>query len=124
MTLGCLAPYRRLGIGTRMLEHVLNIVKEDGNYTSIFLHVQVIQHLDTYHWYDTSFNIFEDDRCDSFPRTGKYSNVYPRYENLFCTLIFCHEIKVLLILTTTPKLQAFKTSKVLMPTLHCQGNLA
>ena len=41
MTLGCLAPYRRLGIGTRMLEHVLNIVKEDGNYTSIFLHVQV-----------------------------------------------------------------------------------
>ena len=42
MTLGCLAPYRRLGIGTRMLEHVLNIVKEDGNYTSIFLHVQVI----------------------------------------------------------------------------------
>ena len=46
MTLGCLAPYRRLGIGTRMLEHVLNIVKEDGNYTSIFLHVQVIMHLD------------------------------------------------------------------------------
>jgi ribosomal protein S18 acetylase RimI-like enzyme len=41
MTLGCLAPYRRLGIGTKMLEHVLNIVKEDGNYTSIFLHVQV-----------------------------------------------------------------------------------
>ena len=48
MTLGCLAPYRRLGIGTRMLEHVLNIVKEDGNYTSIFLHVQVILHLDSY----------------------------------------------------------------------------
>ena len=45
MTLGCLAPYRRLGIGTRMLEHVLNIVKEDGNYTSIFLHVQVILYL-------------------------------------------------------------------------------
>ena len=44
MTLGCLAPYRRLGIGTRMLEHVLNIVKEDGNYTSIFLHVQVISY--------------------------------------------------------------------------------
>ncbi|XP_023319495.1 N-alpha-acetyltransferase 50 [Eurytemora carolleeae] len=41
MTLGCLAPYRRLGIGTHMLEHVLNIVQKEGNFTSIFLHVQV-----------------------------------------------------------------------------------
>ncbi len=41
MTLGCLAPYRRLGIGTKMLEHVLNIVHKDANFTSIFLHVQV-----------------------------------------------------------------------------------
>ncbi|GFS30198.1 n-alpha-acetyltransferase 50 [Nephila pilipes] len=31
MTLGCLAPYRRLGIGTKMLEHILNYVKEDVN---------------------------------------------------------------------------------------------
>ena len=42
MTLGCLAPYRRHGIGSQMVEHVLNIVQKDGNYTSIFLHVQVI----------------------------------------------------------------------------------
>lgn len=41
MTLGCLAPYRRLGIGTKMLEHILNYVKEDGKFDSIFLHVQV-----------------------------------------------------------------------------------
>ena len=41
MTLGCLAPYRRLGIGTKMLEHVLNVVKEDGNFSSIFLHGQI-----------------------------------------------------------------------------------
>ena len=41
MTLGCLAPYRRLGIGTKMLEHVLNVVKEDGSFSSIFLHVQI-----------------------------------------------------------------------------------
>ena len=41
MTLGCLAPYRRLGIGTKMLEHVLNVVKDDGNFSSIFLHVQI-----------------------------------------------------------------------------------
>jgi len=41
MTLGCLAPYRRLGIGTKMVEHVLNIVSKDGNYDSVFLHVQI-----------------------------------------------------------------------------------
>ena len=37
MTLGCLAPYRRLGIGTIMLEHVLNYVEKDGNFNAIFL---------------------------------------------------------------------------------------
>lgn len=41
MTLGCLAPYRRLHIGTTMLEHVLRICEEDGNYHNVFLHVQV-----------------------------------------------------------------------------------
>ena len=42
MTLGCLAPYRRLGIGSRMVQHIMDIVEKDGNYDSIFLHVQVI----------------------------------------------------------------------------------
>lgn len=37
MTLGCLYPYRRLGIGTLMVEHVLKFVKQDGNFDSIFL---------------------------------------------------------------------------------------
>uniref|UniRef100_A0A146LIA0 N-terminal methionine N(alpha)-acetyltransferase NatE n=1 Tax=Lygus hesperus TaxID=30085 RepID=A0A146LIA0_LYGHE len=41
MTLGCLFPYRRLGVGTTMLEHVLNHVEKDGNYDNIYLHVQV-----------------------------------------------------------------------------------
>ncbi|XP_015118313.1 probable N-acetyltransferase san [Diachasma alloeum] len=41
MTLGCLSPYRRLGIGTVMVQHVLNYVKKDENFNSIFLHVQV-----------------------------------------------------------------------------------
>ena len=41
MTLGCLAPYRRLGIGSVMVQHVMSIVEKDGNYDSIFLHVQV-----------------------------------------------------------------------------------
>jgi hypothetical protein len=56
MTLGCLAPYRRLGIGRRtlhdiecaphvpfqmagtvMLEHVLSLCEQDGQYASVFL---------------------------------------------------------------------------------------
>lgn len=41
MTLGCLQAYRNLGIGSKMLQHVLKIVEEDSNYDSIFLHVQV-----------------------------------------------------------------------------------
>ncbi|XP_041373161.1 N-alpha-acetyltransferase 50-like isoform X2 [Gigantopelta aegis] len=41
MTLGCLAPYRRLGIGTVMLHHVLKICEDDGNFDNVFLHVQV-----------------------------------------------------------------------------------
>lgn len=41
MTLGCLAPYRRLGIGTKMLDHVMDIVEKDGNLDSVLLHVQV-----------------------------------------------------------------------------------
>lgn len=41
MTLGCLAPYRRLGIGSVMLKHVLDICETEGNYDNIYLHVQV-----------------------------------------------------------------------------------
>ncbi|XP_034480012.1 probable N-acetyltransferase san [Drosophila innubila] len=41
MTLGCLSPYRRLGIGTVMFEHILNYAEKDGNFDSIFLHVQI-----------------------------------------------------------------------------------
>ncbi len=41
MTLGCLAPYRRLGIGSMMLRHVLDLVEKDGRFDSVFLHVQV-----------------------------------------------------------------------------------
>ncbi|CAH1262520.1 NAA50 [Branchiostoma lanceolatum] len=41
MTLGCLAPYRRLRIGTVMLNHVLKICEEDGNFDNVFLHVQI-----------------------------------------------------------------------------------
>jgi len=41
MTLGCLPSYRRLGLGTLMLEHVFKLCERDGNIDSIYLHVQV-----------------------------------------------------------------------------------
>jgi len=41
MTLGCLARYRRYGIGTEMLKHVLKICEDDGKFDSVYLHVQV-----------------------------------------------------------------------------------
>lgn len=37
MTLGCLYPYRRLGIGSLIVEHVLKYVEQDANFDSIFL---------------------------------------------------------------------------------------
>lgn len=37
MTLGCLYPYRRLGIGSVMVNHILNYVENDGNFDSIYL---------------------------------------------------------------------------------------
>lgn len=40
MTLGCLFTYRRLGIGTTMLEHVLDYAFRKG-IDSIYLHVQI-----------------------------------------------------------------------------------
>ena len=59
MTLGCLAPYRRLGIGTKMLEHVLNVVKDDGHFTSIFLHVQINNESAIEFYKKFGFNIVE-----------------------------------------------------------------
>ncbi|VEL25198.1 unnamed protein product [Protopolystoma xenopodis] len=41
MTLGCLAPYRRLGIGSMLLRHVSKFCHKHGHLESIFLHVQV-----------------------------------------------------------------------------------
>ncbi|KAF4519754.1 hypothetical protein B566_EDAN010348 [Ephemera danica] len=41
MTLGCLYPYRRLGIGSKMVEHVLKYIETEGNFDSIFLFISV-----------------------------------------------------------------------------------
>lgn len=41
MTLGTLAPYRRLGIGTMLLKHVFTLCEKDTSIDNIYLHVQI-----------------------------------------------------------------------------------
>lgn len=41
MTLGVLAKYRELGLGTLMLEHVFKICEREGNIDSIYLYVRM-----------------------------------------------------------------------------------
>mmetsp|Transcript_1530 Transcript_1530/g.3922 ORF Transcript_1530/g.3922 Transcript_1530/m.3922 type:complete len:156 (-) Transcript_1530:416-883(-) len=40
MTLGVLAPYRDLGVGTYLLQHSLRVASEDPNIEEAYLHVQ------------------------------------------------------------------------------------
>ena len=40
MTLGCLQAYRRLGVGSKLLSHVLELAKKE-NVNNVTLHVQV-----------------------------------------------------------------------------------
>eukprot|EP00050_Salpingoeca_kvevrii_P016865 m.59381 g.59381 ORF g.59381 m.59381 type:complete len:113 (-) comp7218_c0_seq1:356-694(-) len=39
MTLGCLAPYRRLGVGSVMLHHILKVAEKDSSLKAIRLWV-------------------------------------------------------------------------------------
>ena len=41
MTLGCLPKYRRLGVGSRMVEHVFKLCEKMPDVESIYLHVQL-----------------------------------------------------------------------------------
>mmetsp|Transcript_22254 Transcript_22254/g.26737 ORF Transcript_22254/g.26737 Transcript_22254/m.26737 type:complete len:170 (+) Transcript_22254:175-684(+) len=40
MTLGILAPYRRRGVGVKLLNHTMKLAKEDPNVEEVYLHVQ------------------------------------------------------------------------------------
>jgi len=62
MTLGVLAPYRRYGLGSMMLKHVLDVCEKDGNFESVYLHVQ-ISNEDAIKFYERSgFSIVEKKR--------------------------------------------------------------
>ncbi|ODN03566.1 putative N-acetyltransferase san [Orchesella cincta] len=70
MTLGCLAPYRRCGIGTVMLKHVLNYVEKDGNFDALYLHVQINNDSAIAFYQKFGFNIVET-------KTSYYKRIEP-----------------------------------------------
>ncbi|ORY01927.1 N-acetyltransferase 13, isoform CRA_c [Basidiobolus meristosporus CBS 931.73] len=41
MTLGILAPYRKLGLGSTLLEHILKQCEQDAKISELYLHVQI-----------------------------------------------------------------------------------
>ncbi|KAL1767012.1 N-alpha-acetyltransferase 50 isoform X1, partial [Sigmodon hispidus] len=59
MTLGCLAPYQRLRIGTKMLNHILNICEKDDSFDNIYLHVQISNESATDFYRKFGFEIIE-----------------------------------------------------------------
>eukprot|EP00041_Stephanoeca_diplocostata_P004987 m.54240 g.54240 ORF g.54240 m.54240 type:complete len:172 (-) comp15500_c0_seq1:212-727(-) len=69
MTLGCLAPYRRLGIGSTLLEHVYSLAREDKDLSAIRLHVQTTNE-DAIGFY----------KKHNFEITGTESNYYTKLE--------------------------------------------
>ncbi|CAD5206555.1 unnamed protein product [Bursaphelenchus okinawaensis] len=69
MTLGTLAPYRRLGIGSMLLNHVFSLCEKDKGIKSVTLHVQINNEsaLDFYQKF-------------GFQKSGVAENYYKRIE--------------------------------------------
>merc|ERR1712066_175380 len=73
MTLGCLAPYRRYGVGSKMVEWVISESQKMGDIDGIFLHVQ-INNLAAKQFYEKqSFNQ-QGDVCENY-----YKRVEPAH---------------------------------------------
>ncbi|KAM3186648.1 hypothetical protein ACTXT7_003901 [Hymenolepis weldensis] len=67
MTLGCLAPYRRYGVGSILLKHVLRKCAKDKQVQTVYLHVHVEN--------DDAVKFYEK---FGFEITGKVENYYRR----------------------------------------------
>lgn len=82
MTLGCLAPYRRLGIGTKMVEHVLDICEKDANFDAVFLHVQVNNDSAINFYKNFGFEIAEEK--ENYYKKIEPANAYVLQKKLRC----------------------------------------
>ena len=76
MTLGVLAPYRQLKIGTELLEYVINLCKKHPQVKQIYLHVQVNN--------DAAINFY---KRFGFEITETIQNYYKRIEPPDCYVL-------------------------------------
>ena len=72
--MACLAPYRRLGIGSRMIQHIMDIAEKDGDYDSIFLHTQVNN--------EVAINFYKRFGFEIVETKQQYYKTYEYYENI------------------------------------------
>lgn len=71
MTLGVLEPYRRLGLGTRLVEHILKQSQLSTDISRVYLHVQVTN--------DAAVDFYKKNQFE-VKKTEKdyYKNIEPR----------------------------------------------
>merc|ERR1712025_446074 len=69
MTLGCLGAYRRLGVGSKLLEHVLTMAKKE-NVNHVTLHVQTSNNSAIEFYQQNGFKIVET-------KEGYYKKIEP-----------------------------------------------
>ncbi|KAF9159398.1 N-alpha-acetyltransferase 50 [Actinomortierella ambigua] len=69
-TLGVLAPYRRLGLGTALLEHILEHAAEDKKIGKVYLHVQT-----------TNEEALAFYKKHGFEQKEKVANYYPNFDD-------------------------------------------
>jgi ribosomal protein S18 acetylase RimI-like enzyme len=79
MTLGVLAPYRRLGIGTKLLRHVLDLCEQDQSILDVYLHVQI-----------NNNEAIEFYRKFGFDITDTIRNYYKRIDPPHCHVLSKH----------------------------------
>ncbi|KAI9483607.1 MAG: acyl-CoA N-acyltransferase [Benjaminiella poitrasii] len=71
MTLGVLEPYRRLGLGTQLVQHILEQAKLSKDISKVYLHVQTSNTIATDFYKKNGFDIVSTEK-------DYYKNIEPR----------------------------------------------
>ncbi|KAI7905405.1 acyl-CoA N-acyltransferase [Cokeromyces recurvatus] len=71
MTLGVLEPYRHLGLGNQLVQHILEQAKLDNDISKVFLHVQISNTVATEFYQKNGFKIVSTEK-------DYYKNIEPR----------------------------------------------
>jgi len=81
MTLGVLAAYRGRGIGTKLIQSVLDYAKEEERIDEIYLHVQTNNH-DAMHFYESRFEFIRGEKIENYYRRIDPPDCYILYKML------------------------------------------